>query len=217
MGTFLSRIFGKKAIEPAAAPADAELDISALKPLMKGQNATSADPRDLSGAWTMHQVTTVFPTAQRALFQRYHVGGCASCGFLPADTLEAVAKKNGLDLNEVVEHIQWSHEIEQDLEITPRETAELLKQEKIKLLDVRTPEEYGIARVPGSLLVDQPLAQDIRQTWPKDVRIVTICHHGIRSLDAAIYLRGLGFANAKSMMGGIEAWSLQVDSAIPRY
>ena len=104
-----------------------------------------------------------------------------------------------------------------ELEITPRETAELLKAGKIKLLDVRSPEEFAIASVEGSLLADQSVAQEIIQTWPKDTAIVTMCHHGMRSLDAASYLRGHGFANTKSMSGGIEAWALQIDSSIPRY
>lgn len=107
--------------------------------------------------------------------------------------------------------------MEKDLEITPRDAAELLKAGKVKLLDVRTPEEYAVASVPGSVLVDQSLAQEILQTWPKDTAIVTMCHHGMRSLDAAAYLRGHGFTNTRSMSGGIDAWALQIDSSIPRY
>ena len=165
----------------------------------------------------MQQVTTVFPSAQRALFQKYHVGGCSSCGFQPTDTLATVAMNHGLDVNEVVEYIKQAADMEKDLEITPRETAELLTAGKIKLVDVRTPEEYEIARVEGSVLADQSLAQEILQTWPKDTLIVTICHHGVRSLDAAAYLRGHGFANTRSMMGGIDAWAMQIDSSVPRY
>ena len=217
MATLLSRIFGKKTAAAAPAPETGELDISALKPLVQPKPVVSTDPKDLSGAWTMQQVTTVFPSAQRALFQKYHVGGCSSCGFQPADTLGSVAMNHGLDVNEVVEHIRKSAEMEKDLEISPRETAELLKAGKIRLLDVRTPEEYAVAKVEGSVLVDQSLAQEIMQSWPKDTRIVTICHHGVRSLDAAAYLRGHGFANTKSMMGGIDAWSAQIDSAVLRY
>ena len=217
MATLLSRIFGKKAAAPAPAPDADELDISALKPLMQPRPVVSTEPKDLSGAWTMQQVTSVFPSAQRALFQKYHVGGCSSCGFQPTDTLAAVATGHGLDINEVVQHIQRSQESELDLEITPRDAAELFKQGKIKLLDVRTPEEYGIAKVEGSVLVDQSVTQEIMQTWPKETQIVTICHHGMRSLDAAAYLRGHGFSNTRSMMGGIDAWALQVDPSIPRY
>lgn len=215
MATLISKIFGKKT-PPAPIRENDELDISALKPLMQAK-AVSTDPKDLSGVWTMQQVTTVFPSAQRALFQKYHIGGCSSCGFQPSDTLAAVAMNHGADVNELVEHIKRSQEMEKDLEIAPGETAELLKQGKIKLLDVRTPEEYALASVPGSVLVDQSLAQEILQTWPKDTAIVTMCHHGMRSLDAAAYLRGHGFSNTKSMSGGIDAWSRQVDDSIPRY
>ena len=80
MATLLSRIFGKKT-PPTPTQENDDLDISALKPLMEPKVAISTDPKDLSGAWPMQQVTTVFPTAQRALFQKYHVGGCSSCGF----------------------------------------------------------------------------------------------------------------------------------------
>lgn len=212
----ISRIFGKKT-PPAPVRDSDELDITALKPLMQPKAAVSTDPKDLSGAWTMQQVTTVFPSAQRALFQKYHVGGCSSCGFQPTDMLATVVTNHGLDVNDVIEHIKRSQEMEKNLEITPTETAQLLKEGKIKLIDVRTPEEYAIASVDGSILVNQNLAQEILETWSKDTAIVTICHRGMRSLDAAAYLRGHGFTNTRSMSGGIDAWSLQIDSSVPRY
>ena len=192
------------------------LDVSALRPLMTPQQPQSTDPKNLSGAWTMDQVTTVFPSSQRALFQRYHVGGCSSCGFQPGDTLATVAMNHGLDVNEVVDFVKGSQDMEKDMEIAPREVAELLKQGTIKLLDVRTPQEYAIASIPGSVLVDQTVTQEI-MSWDKETQIVTMCHHGMRSLDAAAYLRGHGFANTKSMAGGIEAWALQIDPSTPRY
>src|SRR4030095_7207298 len=119
MATLLSRIFGKKTPSAPTHESD-ELDISALKPLMEPKAAVSTDPKDLSGVWTMQQVTTVFPSAQRALFQRYHVGGCSSCGFQPTDTLASVAMNHGLDVNEVVEFIQRSQHMEKEMEISPR-------------------------------------------------------------------------------------------------
>jgi rhodanese-related sulfurtransferase len=216
MATLLSKIFGKKT-PPTTAAVNDELDVSALKPLMQPKPVVSTDPKELSGAWTMEQVTTAFPSAQRALFQKYHVGGCSSCGFQPTDTLASVAMNHGLEVGEVVDHIQRSQDMEKDLEITVGETAALLKEGKIKLLDVRTPQEYEIASIAGSVLADQNLAQEIMQSWPKDTAIVTMCHHGMRSLDAAAYLRGHGFSNTRSMSGGIDAWSLHIDSSVPRY
>ena len=217
MATLLSRIFGKKTAEPTAGAANDELDVTALKPLIQAAAITSTDPSDLFGAWPMEQVTKVFPTAQRALFQKYHVGGCSSCGFQPTDTLATVAMNHGLDVNEVVDHIRKSADMEKNIEISPKEVAKLLNEGKVKLLDVRTPAEYEIARIPGSVLVDQALAQEIIQTWPKGTPIVTSCHHGVRSLDAAAYLRGHGFMNTRSMSGGIDAWATLVDSSVLRY
>jgi len=229
MATLLSRIFGRKPAKPVIDPENNDRARSAVKPLrapqacapLQAQTATPApqplDPEQLSGAWRMEQVLHVFPSAQRALFQRYHIGGCSSCGYHPQETLETVATKHGLAVHEVVGFIKQSQEMEQDLEVSPAAVAALLQQGAITLLDVRTPHEYERAQIPGSVLVDQALDQEIMQTWPKDAPIVTVCHHGIRSLDAAAYLRGHGFTNARSMRGGIEAWALQVDPSVPRY
>jgi rhodanese-related sulfurtransferase len=104
-----------------------------------------------------------------------------------------------------------------EMEITVAETAALMRAGTAKLLDVRTPEEYAIARIEGAILVDQTLAQEILQSWPKETHIVTICHHGVRSLNAATFLRASGFENTQSMSGGIEEWSVAVDPKVPRY
>lgn len=228
MSTLLSRIFGRKKAETPE-PASDSIDIRALKPLMSpsefaGLQANYApagplsnDPKDLNAAWPMEHVLKVFPSAQRALFQKYHIGGCSSCGFSPADKLDKVARDHGLEPAQVVEFIKESAELEKDLEIDPAQTAALLKTGAIKLLDVRTPQEYQMAHVEGSILVDQALAQEIVTTWPKDTAIVTMCHHGMRSIDAAAYLRGHGLKNVQSMRGGIDAWSRAIDSSVPRY
>jgi len=230
MSTLLSRIFGRKN-QPAAGPArdDGRIDVSALKGMMSPKEfaevkanrepvvALSDNPDDLNGNWPMGHVLKIFPSAQRALFQKYHIGGCSSCGYMPQDTLDKVSRDHGIETANVVQFIKESANLEKDLEITPAETAQLLKQGAIKLLDVRTPQEYQIAHVEGSVLVDQSMAQEIVNTWPKETEIVTMCHHGMRSMDAAAYLRGHGFMNTRSMRGGIEAWSNAVDPKVPRY
>jgi rhodanese-related sulfurtransferase len=165
----------------------------------------------------MEHVLKVFPSAQRALFQKYHIGGCSSCGYTPHDTLDKVSRDHGLETDKVVAFIKESANLEKDIEITTAEVAAVLKKGTIKLLDVRTPQEYEIAHIEGSILVDQALAQEIVNTWPQDSEIVTVCHHGVRSLDAAAFLRGHGFKNTRSMRGGIDAWSSTVDPGVPRY
>ena len=229
MSTLLSRIFGRKNSKPAEPAGQDRIDVSALKPLMSPQDfaelkvgrtsapAVSRSPDELNGSWQMDRVLKTFPSAQRALFQKFHIGGCSSCGYMPHDSLDKVSRDHGLETDTVVAFIKESANLEKDLEITPAETAQLLKQGAIKLVDVRTPQEYEIAHVEGSILADQAMAQEIVNTWPKDTRIVTMCHHGMRSMDAAAYLRGHGFRNTQSMRGGIDAWAAAIDPSLARY
>ena len=104
-----------------------------------------------------------------------------------------------------------------DLEISPHDVAALIKNGQVTLIDVRTPHEFAICRIEGSRLIDQELAKEIVETWPKDTPIVTICHHGVRSLDAAMFLRSQGFTKAQSMRGGTDLWSTTIDPGMPRY
>jgi len=88
---------------------------------------------------------------------------------------------------------------------------------KLVLLDVREPHEYEIARIDGARLI--PLSELPGRLAEIDGRaeIVTHCHHGARSLRALELLKGAGFAHVRSLQGGIDAWSVDVDPAVPRY
>ena len=73
----------------------------------------------------MHDVLAAYPSARRALFRKYHIGGCSSCGFQPTETLAQLCERNGnLNVAEVLAHIRASHEQDCQLEITPREVAD---------------------------------------------------------------------------------------------
>ena len=64
----------------------------------------------ITGESSMREVLQVFPGAQRALFRKYHIGGCSSCSFGPEETLSGVCERNGdLPVDEVIEKIQQSH------------------------------------------------------------------------------------------------------------
>ena len=176
-------------------------------------------PHTLTKDMQMKDILAQFPSAQRALFQKYHVGGCSSCGFADTDTLEAVCKSHNLsNVDEVISHVVQSDEADRKIQISAKDAAELLKKDKsARLVDVRTPEEYAAARIEGALLVDSDEVVQKMMAWPKETPIVVHCHHGMRSLDAAAYLIGHGFKNVMSMTGGIEAWSADVDPKVPRY
>lgn len=166
----------------------------------------------------MNDVLQAYPSAQRALFRRYHIGGCNSCGYQPEEVLEEVARKHGIqDADEIVAFLQSADETDRRIQTTVAEVAAALRgPNPPKLLDVRSPDEWQLAHLPGAQLVDERLAQEV-MTWSTDTPIVLYCHSGQRSLDAASYLAGHGFHSVRSMAGGIDAWSVEIDSTIPRY
>ena len=160
-----------------------------------------------------------FPGAQRAMFRKYHIGGCSSCGFSPDETLAGVCARNeNVDFEEAIEHIITSDSAERAMQIEPRELADrLATEDKANLLDVRTREEWEAVKLPGSNLFTQELMQDILSKWSREDLVVIYDHQGTRSMDAAAYFQGHGFENVKSLRGGIDAWSAEVDSSLPRY
>src|SRR5690242_4249391 len=167
----------------------------------------------------MSAVLEIFPGAQRALFRRYHIGGCNSCGFQPTETLEQVcARNNGLDVAEVLEHIKASHEQDAKIFVEPKELAELLKQDAtVKVLDVRSRQEFEAVKIEGSVLMSQSAVQEIMGKWAKDKTFVIVDHEGKQGLDAAAYFMGHGFEKVRCLRGGIDAWAQVVDTKMRRY
>jgi rhodanese-related sulfurtransferase len=168
---------------------------------------------------TMKELLGQFPGAQRALFRKYHIGGCASCGFSPEETLAGVCARNeNLNVDEVMEHIAASEEAERAMQIEPRDLAERVGAgEPVYLLDVRTREEFEAVKLPGAHLFTQELMQEILANTHRQNLFVVYDHTGARSLDAAAYFQGHGFENVKSLRGGIDAWSAEVEPKLPRY
>ena len=168
---------------------------------------------------TMRELLEQFPGAQRALFRKYHIGGCSSCGFAPEETLTGVCARNeNLDVDEVVEHIVASDAADRAMQIEPRELADRLADgEKTHLLDVRTREEYEAVKIDSAQLFTQEFMQEILSTWTRENLVVVYDHQGTRSMDAAAYFQGHGFENVKSLRGGIDAWSAEIDPKLPRY
>jgi adenylyltransferase/sulfurtransferase len=102
--------------------------------------------------------------------------------------------------------------------ITVRELKDRLdKGDQIFLLDVREPWEYSMAKIEGSTLIPLGTLPQSLDQIDKNAEIVAYCHHGMRSADAAGFLLQQGYAKVKNLVGGIDAWSLQVDPAVPRY
>ncbi len=167
----------------------------------------------------MRDVLELYPGAQRALFRRYHIGGCSSCGFSPDETLAQVCQRNGgLNVDEVLAHIQSSHEQDSKVLVSPKELAESMKQDKtIRLVDVRSREEFEAVHIDGSTLLSQEVMRLIMGDGSNTRPVVVIDHQGKQGLDAAAYFMGHGLQNVRCLRGGIDAWAQEVDTKMRRY
>jgi rhodanese-related sulfurtransferase len=105
-----------------------------------------------------------------------------------------------------------------DLEITPQQVKSRLDRgDKLLLVDVREPWEYAQCRIEGAELIPMGSIPANLQKLDSDEDVIFYCHHGMRSLDVANWLRTQGVAHAKSMAGGIDRWSAEIDPKVPRY
>jgi rhodanese-related sulfurtransferase len=172
---------------------------------------------NIDASISMGDLVAQFPGAQRALFRRYHIGGCSSCGFRPDETLAEVCQRNdNLAVPEVIETILTAHEADLRMQVSPKQAAQLVEQNQAKLVDVRSREEWDAVHIEGSTFFTQELMHELGG-WPREQLIIFVCHHGVRSLDAAAYFAGHGLENVRSMQGGIDAWSCEVDANLARY
>jgi len=181
---------------------------------------------------TMGEVLSIFPGARRALFQKYHIGGCSGCGFSMDETLSELCERNQrLDMGEVLAHIQKSHEADAEIMIEPEALKELRQANpNLKLLDVRTKEEFEATHIEGSIHMTaqvgsdtncvstaQDLLHQVVDNWDPDELFVIIDHQGQQAPDVATYFLGHGMKQARCLRGGIDAWSLEIDNSVPRY
>ena len=104
------------------------------------------------------------------------------------------------------------------LEITAPELKERLNAgERILLIDVREPWEYEVCRIEGAKLIPMTTIPANLQSLDVEEPVVCYCHHGMRSLDVAVWLQKQGVESARSLAGGIDKWSAEVDPRVPRY
>jgi rhodanese-related sulfurtransferase len=105
-----------------------------------------------------------------------------------------------------------------DIQIEPRDVKQRLDRgEKFLFVDVREPGEHQICNIECAKLI--PLGQIPASLAELEEAgdVVLFCHHGMRSLDAAAWLRSRGVEGARSMSGGIERWAAEIDPRVPRY
>ena len=112
------------------------------------------------------------------------------------------------------------------LNISPKDLNKILEDDSSEnpfIVDVREDDEIAIASFSFSVL-HLPLSKaahwsgNIEELLPKDQPIVLVCHAGIRSFNFGIWLLEKGIAQRVwNLVGGIDAWSKDVDQSVPRY
>ncbi len=85
------------------------------------------------------------------------------------------------------------------------------------LLDVREPWEFELCKIDGAALIPMNTIPARLDELDEDAEIVCICHHGARSMNVAAFLERNGFTRTFNLTGGIHAWAVQVDPAMPKY
>ncbi|QPK64655.1 rhodanese [Methylomonas sp. LL1] len=89
--------------------------------------------------------------------------------------------------------------------------------DSVLLLDVREPNEFAFAHIQGSLHIPLRQLPERSQELDSAQDIVVICHHGMRSQQACLFLEQYGFDRLYNLKGGIDAWSVTCDPSVPRY
>jgi len=106
-----------------------------------------------------------------------------------------------------------------EFEISPGQVKVLQQRgESFTLLDVREPAELQASSIAGAKHIPMgDIPGRAHQELDPDEHIVVMCHHGVRSLTVANWLRQQGFEKAQSMRGGIDGWARTVDPKVPLY
>lgn len=172
------------------------------------------DADQLNADSPMGVVMETLPGAKRALFARYHLGGCQSCAFSNQETLRQLCDRSELDPEEVLGHLLASHL--HDLEMLMEPADANAQRDEFRLIDLRTREEHEAVRISDSEFFTQELQQSIFAGDPA-AKLLLYDHSGKSVLDQVAWFRGHGLKHTFGLRGGIDAWSREIDPTIPRY
>ncbi len=171
-------------------------------------------PSDLTTSTPMGQILEILPGAQRAIFARYHLGGCQSCAFSNEETLADLCTRSEIPADEALAHLLASHVHDAAMWMEPAVAREEIP--RLRLIDLRTREEHEAVVIPLSEFFTQELQQQLFAGDP-GTRILLYDHSGKNVLDQVAWFRGHGLHETYGLRGGIDAWSQEIDKSIPRY
>jgi rhodanese-related sulfurtransferase len=162
----------------------------------------------------MGVILQTLPGAKRAIFARYHLGGCQSCAFSYEETLAELCTRSEIPVAEVLDHLLASHVHDSAMLMEP--VVAKAEISKLRLIDLRTREEHEAVVILGSEFFTQELQQQLFAA-DANTRILLYDHSGKNVLDQVAWFRGHGLNETFGLRGGIDAWSREVDPSIQRY
>jgi rhodanese-related sulfurtransferase len=171
-------------------------------------------PTELSPHSPMGEVLDTLPGAKRAIFARYHLGGCQSCAFSNDETLAALCERSEIPVDEMLQHLLASHAHDEAMLMEPTVARAALPG--LRMIDLRTREEHEAVVLPNSEFFTQELQQQLF-AGDSSARLLLFDHSGKNVLDQVAWFRGHGLKETYGLRGGIDAWSREIDPSIPRY
>ncbi len=169
---------------------------------------------ELSKDSPMSVILETLPGAKRAIFAKYHLGGCQSCAFSNEETLAELCVRSEIPVEEMLEHLLASHEHDSAMWMEPVLAKEKLSE--MRIIDLRTREEHEAVVIVGSEFFTQELQQQLF-AGDSAMQILLYDHSGKNVLDQVAWFRGHGLHETYGLRGGIDAWSQEIDKSIQRY
>lgn len=165
---------------------------------------------------SLHEIAVQYPQVYDFIERKYGVK--VDVGDKTVSLTEFV-EKYGLPPAQVLfMEVQMDLRAEKVHELSVKEARDFLEKNPLTpILDVREEWEVKIGKIPSSQVLSPQLLDQILNDWDKNLPILIYCHHGVRSMDAANFFADRGFTEIRTLRGGIDAWSANVDPSIPRY
>ena len=136
------------------------------------------------------------------------------------DTIKDLIDQSILSEATVWKRLEGVINMSTDIEISCEALSQRLENggDQPILLDVREKWEFDICHLKDSVLgLELELQDFLNSVKESDKEVITICHHGVRSFSAAMYLKQQGIENVKSLAGGLDRWAQVIDEAMKRY
>ena len=169
----------------------------------------------------MKSVERKYPYIKSFLHSKFHIGSCKTCAYNAEESIQDVAKRFNIAPNVLLDAIHAYEDDSYSVEISPEDLSCLIQKKtsslKYLILDVREEWEFNLVSLDNSKLLEKEPIEAVFDYAKDYEQIIFVCHHGVRSLNAAMYYREKGLKNVMSLKGGIDEYRVKVDPSLKMY